>query len=293
MNFTDALEQALLDADAPVITAYGLFVLGRNLFEQRDWRGEPLKRMPPVWDQAGARNAISRLVERRFLVSDVDFGSGVWRVVQSARSGSAEEVACIADPFAYVSHLSAMQRYGLTERSPGALHLTTPARAVWNRLRDEKVGRELAGVPEGERPSLSKPGFSDTIRRRPVLVHETRHPAAPVSVRGESARVTSIGRTFADMLSEPGLCGGVRHVLDIWERDAEQWAPEIIGEVDRVHSQIVKVRAGYLLSEVLGVEDPRIDGWRRFAQRGGSRKLDPDGPYAPRFSDAWMISLNA
>jgi hypothetical protein len=43
----------------------------------------------------------------------------------------------------------------------------------------------------------------------------------------------------------------------------------------------------------MGVEGARIDAWRAFAQRGGSRKLDPSAEYRPVFSEIWMISLNA
>jgi predicted transcriptional regulator of viral defense system len=130
------------------------------------------------------------------------------------------------------------------------------------------------------------------IRRRPVIVHETRHPAKPATLRGEETRVSSIGRTFADMLSEPSLCGGMHHVIGIWEEEAEEWLDDIITAIDESSSKIVKVRAGYLLAERIGLQDARIDSWVQFAQRGGSRKLDPDAPYAPRFSETWMLSLN-
>lgn len=186
-----------------------------------------------------------------------------------------------------------MQRYGLTDRSPEALHLTTPARAVWNRMRDDKMAADLGEIPDRDRPPLLRVTLGEVIRRRPVVIHETSHPATPVAVRGEYARIASIGRTFVDMLAEPALCGGMRHVLEIWSREAKGWAAEIIEEADQVDAKIVKVRAGYLLSEVLDVEDGRVEGWSRFAQRGGSRKLDPDAPYAPVFSERWMLSLNA
>jgi len=293
MGIMDALENALLSADDPIVTDYGLYSLGRNLVAKREWAGEPIEPVPTTWSQADARAATATLRERGAIAPDADFNSSVWRIVQSSRSGTAEEVACIADPFCYVSHLSAMQRYGLTDRSPVALHLTTPAREVWNTLRDAKLVEELGADADLDHPALSHVGFSDSIRRRPVVVHETRRPARPVPIRGERARITSIGRTFVDMLSEPRLSGGMQHVLDVWEGEAPQWSDRIIEAIDDQDAQqIVKVRAGYILSERLGIEDARIDNWLMFAQRGGSRKLDPDSPYSADYSERWMISLN-
>jgi predicted transcriptional regulator of viral defense system len=292
MNFSDGLENALLAKDLPVVTLYDFYVLGDHLFRTKVWNSTPLKRMPHDWDQVRAKNAVRRLEARRALVSDSDFTSGVWRVTQATRAGSAEEVACIADPFAYVSHLSAMQRYGLTDRSPQALHLTTPKRPLWNALRKERALHDLPEVQRIENPILNRPGFRDTIRRRPVVVHVSSHPWNPSPISGEETRITSVGQTFADMLTEPGLCGGMRHVLDVWENEAGQWVPEIIAAIDQLDIKIVKVRAGYILSEIMDIDHPALHNWEKFAQRGGSRKLDPDADYAPKFSERWMISIN-
>ena len=292
MNFSDGLENVLLARDLPVVTFYDFYVLGHQLFHSKAWKNEPLKRMPHYWDQLRAKNAIRRLEARRALVSDSDFTSGVWRVTQATRAGSAEEVACIADPFAYVSHLSAMQRYGLSDRSPQALHLTTPKRDRWNALRSERALRDLPEVQRLESPILNRPGFRDTIRRRPVVVHVSSHPWTPSPVSGEETRITSIGQTFADMLTEPSLCGGMHHVLDVWENEASQWVQEITAAIDQLDVKIVKVRAGYILSEVMDIDHPALHNWEKFAQRGGSRKLDPDAEYAPEFSERWMISIN-
>jgi predicted transcriptional regulator of viral defense system len=94
------------------------------------------------------------------------------------------------------------------------------------------------------------------------------------------------------MLTEPGLCGGMRHVLDVWENEAGQWVPEIVAAIDQLDIKIVKVRAGYILSEIMDIDHPALHNWEKFAQRGGSRKLDPDADYAPEFSERWMISIN-
>lgn len=293
MNLNDALEAALIESDTPVITDYEFFRLGARLHAAGSWQGTSLLRLPSDWDHTRMRNAQRRLRARQVIAPDADFHMGMWRVVQSSRAGSPEEIASIADPFCYVSHLSAMERYGLTDRSPEALHLSTPWRPIWNAMRDERVTADSMERPHVDAPNFVRFGFKDKVRRRPVMVHETRHPAIPTTVRGERTRITDIGRTFADMLDNPELCGGIRHVLDIWENQALNWSDAIITGIDSLNTKIAKVRAGYIFTERLGLEDKRIAKWQEFAQRGGSRKLDPDSPYVPIFSERWMLSINA
>lgn len=291
ITFLRAFEAALLADDRPVVTDLDLYRKAERLLSEGSWDQVKIKHAPKAWDVARLHRAIRRLVRDQVIASDNDFRSGVWRVVQATRAGVAEEVACIADPFCYVSHLSAMFRYGLTDRSPAALHLTTPERALWNQRRDDLVA-SLETPPQDPTSLLHRYGFKDKLRRRPVVIHETRHPAAPLPLSGEQTRIAAIGDTFADTLGEPALCGGMRHVLEVWDRHAEEWIDAIIEAVDRSKSKIVKVRAGHILSERLGIQDERIGAWLAFAQRGGSRKLDPEAPYAPVFSEPWMLSLN-
>lgn len=289
LNFTEGLERALWESNLPIITEYEFHVLGQRLFDRREISGTSLKRLPLEWDGARSRKALGRLHKRQIIVPDADFRSGVWRIVQSTSSGTAEEIVCLVDPFCYVSHLSAMQRYGLTDRSPDALHVTRPKREIWNRLRDQKIVQDLG--PDAEAPLLVRYGFEESVRRRRVVEHESRNPAEMLPV-SDGSRVSSLGRTFADMLSEPELCGGMRHVMDVWENHAEDSLDELVEAINGFDKKIVKVRAGYLLTEFLGIENEIIASWEENAQRGGSQKLDPDAPYAPVFSERWMISLN-
>ena len=63
------------------------------------------------------------------LRNDEDYGARLIRVLTVSEQ-SAEEIVCLADPLCYVSHMSAMQRWGLTDRSSKALICTRPARKI-------------------------------------------------------------------------------------------------------------------------------------------------------------------
>ena len=110
--------------------------------------------------------------------------------------------------------------------------------------------------------------------------------------RGTEMRMSTVGQTFLDMLQRPDLCGGMSHVLDVWEEHASTFLDEIASTVDRTAKALVKSRAGYILDERLGLHHPCIERWKTLGQRGGSRKLDPTRDFAPAFSGTWMISLN-
>jgi predicted transcriptional regulator of viral defense system len=113
-----------------------------------------------------------------------------------------------------------------------------------------------------------------------------------VTVQGKPRRVATIGRTFLDMLREPDLCGGIYHVLDIFAEQAPRYLRLIVDEIDRHGTKIDKVRAGYVLAERLNLTHPAFAVWQTCAQRGGSRKLDAQADYSPRFSETWCLSIN-
>jgi predicted transcriptional regulator of viral defense system len=126
-----------------------------------------------------------------------------------------------------------------------------------------------------------------------VLVTKFADQGAYVVTPDRPIRVSSIGRTFLDMLRKPDLCGGMNHVIDVFIEHAKPYLPLIINEIDRHGDKIEKVRAGYILEERCHIiENPKIDAWVVFAQRGGSRVLDPTTPYWSTFSEKWCLSIN-
>ncbi|HRJ53090.1 MAG TPA: hypothetical protein PLE99_09995 [Candidatus Thiothrix moscowensis] len=58
-------------------------------------------------------------------------------------------------------------------------------------------------------------------------------------------RVAPIGRTFLDMLQEPGYCGGFSHVLEVFTEYAGDYLPVILKTIDKEGQVIDKVRGVY------------------------------------------------
>ena len=299
-----ALRRLLLKTGVPVISEYELFRLWRTILDLETLDGETIAIRSSSMTQSAWRRQVHSLVNNRHLRPDPDFYGqleDLWNVsspqhykvfrVSDIPDCPAEDVICLIDPFAYVSHLSAMQRYGLTNRSPAEVNITTPAAAEWRELRTQKLAADWpSGKPEG--PPLELLVLPDLIRGRSITRHRTNQPAKTQPIRGMHARIATIGETFVHMLDRPELCGGMRHVIEVWVKEARAYVSAIVEAVDSHTSSIIKVRAGYLLDEVLGIDDGRVGAWVRFAQRGSSRKLDASLPYLATFSEKWMLSVN-
>jgi len=205
--------------------------------------------------------------------------------------GAAEDIICIVDPTCYVSHLSAMQRWGLTDRNPGALLLTRPDRKAAQAQLHKYIDDTLYDDEENPFP-LKVLNHPKRVRRRTVSVYETKTYGAYIQNRGNDVRISTIGQTFLDSLQKPDLCGGMSHVLDVWREHASTYLDEIVASVDTTTSGLVKSRAGYIIEEFLGLAHAGVEPWKALGQRGSSRKLDPSKEFAPTFSETWMISLN-
>ena len=219
---------------------------------------------------------------------DEDYGR-LWRV-NTVHDSSADDIACLVDPTVYISHLSAMQWLGLTNRRPKELYLTRGSEHVWNTIKENILETDNCFKEFGL--SLFRIHHPSVVRGRSLHIYTSKFYGKSKSMRNSFARVSSAGQTFHDMLAKPELCGGMPHVLEIFDDRATSYIQEIIGTIAASDLPIVKVRAGYVLDERLGVKDARINEWQSFAQRGGSRVLDPQKSFAPTYSEKWMLSLN-
>ncbi|MDP3172668.1 MAG: hypothetical protein Q8M91_20310, partial [Polaromonas sp.] len=153
------------------------------------------------------------------------------------------------------------------------------------------LGQHMAVHRAARLPMLRYLGFERVEGVRVELMRRSSRGAFK-AIKSPAIRVAMVGRVFLDMVREPYNCGGMQHVVDAYREYGSQYLSLILEEIDRHGKPIEKVRAGYVLEEVCKIEHPRIDGWKDFAQRGGSRMLDPQGEYAPTFSETWKLSIN-
>lgn len=272
----------------PVLTQFDFFRIIWRMYREAAGKKLYLRSNKPGRDVYDRRK--SHLRKAGVIGTDRDYGARVIRVL-SISDLPAEDTICLVDPTCYISHLSAMQRWGLTDRSPEALVLTRPDRKTAAKqllaYRTEALGEDEANPF----PSTIV-GHPAHVRGRAVHVRESKVAGAFLKNRGSEVHLSTIGQTFLDMLHQPDLCGGMSHVLDAWEEHAETYLDEIVAAVDTATSGLVKCRAGYILEERQGLYHPGIERWKACGQRGGSRKLDPAKDFASTFSATWMISLN-
>ena len=279
-----------------VVTRYELGTLVYQLYRTKKFQGQRIRITKDAPQPQDLSNVIKQLLGQGILSPDRDFPSHrVFRIL-GKKVVPAEVIACVVDPFAFVSHLSAMDYHGLTDRLPRSLYLSSPVEERWRDLATQRTQRDCEGF-SGEYlmsgfPRLQRMAMRE-ISQRPIRRRGVSDSlGAYRKVRERSFRVATIGRTFLDMIRDPALCGGIRHVLDVFEQHAQSYLRLIIDEVEQHGNAIDKVRAGYILDERCSVEHQGIERWKQYVQRGGSRKLDAQGDYSSEFSEEWALSIN-
>ena len=288
-HLAEVAAKHLEQSDRVVISEYDLFRIIWTIYDQRSAKN--LRGARPS-RQTFARARV--MLREEGIIRQDDSYPSFWRVM-STPDAPADTVVCQADPYCYISHMSAMQRYGLTNRRPEALFITSPpdvtARA-WNKRRISEDFGSVSVDDDTYIEALFVTHHPNSVRRRPIDQLKTKFYGDWRKVRGEDQRVASIGQVFLDMLEAPQRCGGMRHVLEVWAEHAHKYLDQIIKSVDASERPVCKVRAGYILDEHLGISNARVFSWLKQAQRGGSRVLEPGREYIEPFSEKWMLSIN-
>jgi predicted transcriptional regulator of viral defense system len=292
----EAAVRALRGYGLPVLTDYQLGLVVYRLVREGRKGDADLRLQIKAPERRHYAQVLKFLVTLGVASPIAGFAEGAVFSLLGRDSPNPLAVLCTVDPFAYISHLSAMEYHGLTDRVPTTVYLTSPPSLEWRALAQTRMLKDLGDEADGYRTA----GFPLLRRLRVTAigkraVHVTQRKSAGAFVVSEHGylRVASIGRTFLEMVAEPDLCGGIRHVISVYAEHAATNRKLILAEVDRHGTAIDKVRAGYLLEEICSIRDPIVDHWQQtVVQRGGSRRLDAGAPYASMYSERWSLSLN-
>lgn len=282
------LGNRLEENNKPVLTHFDFARIVRAMYRKPADRKLYLRGETP--DRADILRFKALLKSAGAIGNDRDYGSRIIRVL-AIPDLPAEDIVCLVDPTCHVSHLSAMQRWGLTNRSPLALSVARPDRSTAVAALRSRMDEAMSGEEHNPFP-LKLAQHPARVRRRNVIVHESKAAGAALAIPGTNARISTIGQTFLDMLQRPDLCGGMSHVLEVWNEHAGTYLDEIVSAVDRASKGLIKSRAGHILEERMRLRHDIVESWKALGQRGGSRKLDPAAGFAPTYSETWMISLN-
>jgi len=296
MKITQAVALHVANLKQPVISSYELAMFIFNLFVEKKYNGQTIEiSNKDLMTTDAIKRVVDALTEFGIVKLYKDFaGEKVYGII-GKKDYSVGDVACSVDPFAYVSHISAMDYHGLTDRIPKILYISSPPARKWSEFARDKMQKDCkASLNEYFKynlPKLTKTEFGK-IEKYPVVKYSSIHRGAFKKVEGRSIRVSTLGRTFLDMVREPDYCGGMRHVAEVYRDNGAHYKKLIISEIDRHGKLIEQSRAGYLLEEVCNIKDGVIDKWAERVKRGGSRKLDPKTEYRSTYSERWCLSIN-
>lgn len=275
----------------PVVIDYHLGKIIQTLYNEKSYKGQAIRIEKSVPESRDYQRYLKSLLDTGILSVSKSFPAKMVFNILGPNDNSPGEIICSVDPFAYISHFSAMEYYGLTDKMVKTLFYSTLTHQAWRHASNQKMAQEIDDQRNYQLPTL---GFLSPVKLGKTIVHchRTKTAGGFQNISDSPLRVAKIGRTFLDMLQNPGLCGGIYHVIEVFKDHAEQYFNLIYPAIDKHGKSIDKVRAGYILEEHCGIKNNEIDQWQKFAQRGGSRKLDATQSYSHIYSEKWSISIN-
>ena len=107
--------------------------------------------------------------------------------------------------------------------------------------------------------------------------------------------VSNPSRTVVDLLSDPLLGGGIRHVADVLETHyrSDHWDEALLGDyVGRLGNRTAYKRLGYLV-ETLRLDAPNLLRECEFGMSSGISLLDPSLPARGTSLRRWNLRVNA
>ncbi|EPZ8434691.1 TPA: type IV toxin-antitoxin system AbiEi family antitoxin domain-containing protein [Pseudomonas aeruginosa] len=298
----EALTSWVLD-DYPysVITKEKLAIQIYNFYLYKSYKGQRIQQIRKEYAAPkDFENNIHKL-QRSGVLSPLDTDSHPFfrsqlhesYVIKGKREYSPQETLCALYPYGYISHLSAMEWHGLTDKIPVEIHFTTCSSASWRQRAIEDIDIKNSSIVDLKNFTAKYPKNLN-LDGLPVVVSSETHYVDPVNVNDSPLRVSSVGKTFIDMLRDPQKCGGEEHVLEVFQEHGKKYSSLILSALDKYGRKIDRARTGFVLDKMVGVKSAKLEALRLESSRtrGSSKVLSPNKPFASEYDEDWSLSLN-
>ncbi|MCO5217020.1 MAG: hypothetical protein M9953_03480 [Thermomicrobiales bacterium] len=193
------------------------------------------------------------------------------------------------NPYAILTHFSALEYHSFTTRRPNHMTALSPAKELITPL----------GTSPDEWTHLTPPiaNLPRKVVSQEVRWFRHRYDTSfgivvardgPVPIR-----ISDPERTLVDALQYPDFSGGIQNVFEAWEASQDFVSIDLIVDyTNRYGIALLKQRVGYI-AELVGHFHSVFDSWAAESKRGGSSKLVGTMPFSADFSARWNLSINA
>lgn len=270
-----------------------------KVYMEKEYKGERVQVRTNNPSGIQFRACIEKL-ERSSVIEPMDQPGSPWflheesnyYLVSPYKEKPYAEIICSLYPYGFISYITAMSWYGITDRIPKKIYYISPSRNLWKKKSSaditERIGRYTKSFD-------FVPFFPKEMRVSgyDLVVMETQNYIEPLEGEG-GVRVVEIGQLFIDMTRMPEFSGGESHVIEVYAEYGYAFRKKIIKQLIKKGTSIDKARVCFLLENVCGVSSSQIEKWKveESGKRGGSRKFSHRNQFSPYYSPSWGISIN-
>ncbi len=276
------------------------------LFMTKSYKGKRISLIRKEYASADDFNTYIERVERAGILTNINSGAKPHPLygggntdsiyfIKGKPEYSPSETVCAIYPHGYLSKINAMAWYGLTDKIPKVIRFTTCLLSEWKKRSalELSIGPGVDFDLNNFIPSFPK---NTSLFGQELIISVESKYVEPLQVKNSPIKVSSIGKTFIDMLRAPDECGGIDHVLEIFSENGKKYSSVIINELKHKTTRKIDIaRVGFALQKIAGVEHPLLSEWQQESKktRGSSKVLVPGVPFSSIFNEDWSLSLNA
>jgi hypothetical protein len=125
MEIIKAFSLSLGEIEQPIITRYQMGLILHGLYKDKTYKGELLGKVKKDYAERGDLTRLESQLKSNGVLAEVSTVIQVQNIFSliGRKVASEGDAICSIDLFAYVSHLSAMEYHGLTDRIPSKLFI--------------------------------------------------------------------------------------------------------------------------------------------------------------------------